>query len=325
MIIHLQAEIWLKKVNKMDDEKITVVTITYNRAHTIGRVYDSLMRQTYKNFVWLIVDDGSTDNTVEVVEHFKKNAWFDVQYVKKEHAGKYEGANLSYQLIKTRYFTNCDSDDAMCDNGVEVLMNLWKQVPAEKYDSIWCVTARCIDSNTHEIVGSLFPKNINEKTGLKQLMLLKKTTGEKQSCRKLEIVKQFPFPTFQDTNKLVPDMSWTRIDALYDQFCSNEAASIYYQDSLDSMAKSPSKERKLGYYYFSRMLINEYNFEFFINKDVRMAYIHLTRCGWRGGKKLGQMLKDINTFPKRILVVLCSPISAIYNLFLDKHRKWSLK
>ena len=307
------------------DERITVVTITYNRAHTLDRVFNSLMEQTYRNFVWLVVDDGSTDNTEELVGQYKSKAWFDVEYVKKAHAGKYEGANLSYKLIKTRYFTNCDSDDAMCPDGLELLMRLWSEVPKEKYDKVWCVTARCKDSNTGKLVGDLYPDNINELSGRKQLKAIKKTRGEKQSCRKLEIVEKFPFPFFEDSSKLVPDMVWTRIDSLYEQYCTNEVASIYYQDTVGSLAKSPSKERKLAYFYFSGMLINDYFDQFFINKDVRQAFIHISRCGWRGGRTTKEILQYIHNPLKKVMVLLCMPISAIYNLFFDKHRRGSIK
>ena len=303
------------------DEKVTVVTITYNRAHTIHRVFDSLMKQTYRSFIWLVIDDGSIDNTEDLINDYKKHAWFEIEYVKKKHAGKYEGANLSYKLIRTKYFTNCDSDDAMCPNGLEVLMNLWKEVPSDKYDKIWCVTARCIDSKTGSIVGDLFPKNINMLSGKKQLKAIKRTRGEKQSCRKLKIVKDFPFPYFEDTTKLVPDMSWIRIDSLYDQYCTNEVASIYYQDSADSLGKSPSKERKLAYFYFSVMLINEYFDQVFINKDVSMSFIHISRCGWRGGKTSSEIIKSVNGLWKKTLVIACMPISAVYNIFFDKYKK----
>lgn len=300
---------------------LTVVTITYNRAHTIHRVFNSLMSQSYKNFEWLIIDDGSTDNTEELIEEYKKKAWFPIRYKKKKHAGKYEGANFSYKHINTKYFTNCDSDDEMLPQGLEILMNLWNEVPEEEYHRIWCVTARCIDSDSRELVGKRFPDNINNLKGIANRKIIMNTSGEKQSCRRLDIVREFPFPVYKDTTKLVPNMVWTRINSLYDQYCTNEPASIYYQNSPDSMAKSPSKERKLGYYYYFNMVINEYLDQFFYNPEVRTAFIHITRCGWRGGKKSKEILSSINGIYRKVGIIICMPISAFYNIFLDKHRK----
>lgn len=301
--------------------ELTVVTITYNRAHTLDRVFNSLMKQTYKNFLWMVIDDGSTDNTENLIKEYSKKAWFTIEYIKKNHAGKYEGANLSYQKIKTKYFTNCDSDDEMLPNGLEVLMKLWEEVPKDRYDNVWCVTARCLDSETMKLVGESFPANVNDVTTKKRKKIIANTSGEKQSCRRIDIVKNYPFPIFKDTTKLVPNMSWTRINAVYDQYCSNKPASIYYQNTSDSLAKSPSKERKLAYFYFSQMVINDYLDHFFYDPEVRWAFIHISRCGWRGGKTTKEIITSVNGSFRKIGVLLCIPISAFYNLFLDKHRK----
>ncbi len=303
-------------------QQLTVVTATYNRVHTLPMVYESLKHSTYKNFIWMVVDDGSTDNTEEYINSLIANAPFEIQYVKKEHAGKYEACNLSYKLTKTPYMINCDSDDEMLPEGLEIIMKAWETVPAEQYDKIWCVTGRCIDSETREIVGGPFPKNINQLTGRKKWKAMCNVTGEKHSCRKVDVLKQFPFPTFKDTTKLVPNIVWTRINALYEQWCINDPISVYYQNSPDSLAKSTSKERLLAYYYYALMVINDYNDQFWYNSDIRRSYIDITRCGWRGGKKTGEILKSLNTMPKKIAVIICMPASALLNLYTEKVRKW---
>lgn len=300
---------------------LTVVTVTYNRAHTLHRVFDSLMEQSYKDFEWLVVDDGSTDGTEELIREYAKRAWFPVRYHKNPHGGKYAGANKSYELIQTKYMTACDSDDAMLPDGLRILMKLWDEVPKVDYDNTWCVTARCADSETGEMVGDPFPDDINQLHGKKRLKVVYATSGEKQSCRKVEILRKYPFPTYEDTTKLVPGSAWIRIDDKYEQYCSNALTSRYWQTSPDSMAKSPSKERKTAYYRNSLMLINEFPHWFWFNQGARLAYINVSRCGWRGGKSTGEIIKNVNGAGRKTLVLLCMPISAFYNLFLDKHRK----
>lgn len=305
-------------------KQLTVVTCTYNRAHTLPAVFESLMEQDYQDFKWLVVDDGSTDGTEELIAQYKKQAWFPVEYTKKNHAGKYEAVNLSYKLVDTPYIISCDSDDAMLPGGLTKVMKLWNEVPPEKYESIWCVTARSVDSVTGEIVGPLFPENVNEFSGREQRRILANTPGEKHSCRKTEIVRQFPYPSFPDTGKLVPNMTWTPINAKYDQYCSNIPISIYCQNSPDSLGKSPSKERKLGYYYYAVMCINDYFDQFSYNPEVRASLYNASRCGWRGGKTTKEILSAIHSPTKRLLVAMFMPVSAIYNVFFDKHRKWSI-
>ena len=301
--------------------ELTVVTVTYNRAHTLHRVFESLMVQSYKDFEWLVVDDGSTDDTEELIKSYAKKAWFPVRYYKNPHGGKYAGANKSYELIKTRYMTSCDSDDAMLPDGLKILMDLWDEVPQEEYNRVWCVTARCADSETGLMVGDPFPANINQLHGYQRLKALYNTSGEKQSCRKVDILRNNPFPSISDTTKLVPGIVWIRIDDQYEQYCSNALASRYWQTSPDSMAKSPSAERKLAYYYLCKMLINEYPHWFWFYKNARLAYINISRCGWRGGKSTSEIIKSIDNPFRRFLAILCLPISAFYNLVLDKHRK----
>lgn len=302
-------------------KKVTVVTPTYNRAHTLHRVFESLQAQDYNDFEWLVVDDGSTDGTEEIVQQYINKANFPARYVKKEHAGKYEAVNLSYKLVNTPYIINLDSDDAFLRNGLSTIMAVWDKVPKDKCEKIWCVTCRSIDSETKEMVGPKFPDNINDLSGISQRKILSNIGGEKHSCRRMDIVSKFPFPTFDDTGKLVPNMAWTRINALYDQYCTNDVISIYYQNSSDSLAKSPSKERKLGYYYYALMCINDYADQFWYNPEVRMAFIHISRCGWQGGKKTSEIIKVINNPFKKLLVCICMPISLVYNTFFDKWRK----
>lgn len=301
--------------------KVTVVTPTYNRAHTLDRVFNSLQVQDYNEFEWLVVDDGSTDNTEDLINSYKEKANFPVRYVKKNHEGKYEAVNLSYKLVTTPYIINLDSDDEFLPNGLSTIMKVWEELPKEVYDRVWCVTGRCIDSETKELVGEKFPDNINELTGKSQRKKLANISGEKHSCRKVDIVSKFPFPKFEDTGKLVPNMSWLRINAIYDQYCINDNISLYYQNSADSLCKSPSKERKLGYYYYAIMCINEYFDQFMYNPEIRMSFIDASRCGWIGGKSTAEILNAINNPYKRLMVMLCMPISYIYNKFFDKHRK----
>jgi GT2 family glycosyltransferase len=90
----------------------TVFTPTYNRAHTIGRVYESLRAQTFRDLEWLVVDDGSKDNTREVVEGFAREAGFPIRYVYKENGGKHTARNLAVKHASGELFLVLDSDDS---------------------------------------------------------------------------------------------------------------------------------------------------------------------------------------------------------------------
>ena len=110
-------------------QTLTVFTPAYNRAHTIGRTYKSLCSQKCKDFVWLIVDDGSTDNTAELVKDWmSKDNGFEIQYIYKENGGMHTAHNVAYRNIHTELNTCIDSDDALSENAVEKIINKWNQV-----------------------------------------------------------------------------------------------------------------------------------------------------------------------------------------------------
>ena len=96
---------------------LTVFTPTYNRAYILQRCYESLVRQTSKDFIWLIIDDGSTDNTKSLVDQWiKEKNEFEIKYVYKENGGMHTGHNKAYELIDTELKVCIDSDDFMPDN-----------------------------------------------------------------------------------------------------------------------------------------------------------------------------------------------------------------
>ena len=107
---------------------LTVFTPSYNRAHTLGRTYMSLCRQTCKDFEWLIIDDGSTDNTRDVVQEwlFADNG-FRIQYVYKENGGLHTGYNKAIELMETELCVCVDSDGWMPDDAVEKILSCWRE------------------------------------------------------------------------------------------------------------------------------------------------------------------------------------------------------
>ena len=113
---------------------LTVFTPAYNRAHTIGRTYESLCRQDCKDFVWLIVDDGSSDNTRELVQEWQKREnGFEIQYIYKENGGMHTAHNTAYENITTELNVCIDSDDCMAEGAVRKILDKWQQVKDKGY------------------------------------------------------------------------------------------------------------------------------------------------------------------------------------------------
>lgn len=104
--------------------EFTVFTPTYNRAHTLINSYNALCRQTEKQFIWLIVDDGSTDNTRALVKQWKCENKIRIIYVWQENAGKQRAVNTGIMNCVTRFFGFLDSDDYYCDDTVERFLSV---------------------------------------------------------------------------------------------------------------------------------------------------------------------------------------------------------
>ena len=104
-------------------EKLTIMTPTYNRAYILKRAYNSLINQTNKNFIWLIIDDGSNDNTEILVKEWIKDKKIKIEYYKKQNGGKHTAINFALDRLKTEYVVlTLDSDDYFTENAVDVIL-----------------------------------------------------------------------------------------------------------------------------------------------------------------------------------------------------------
>lgn len=117
--------------------KLTVFTPTYNRAHTLRRVYESLCTQTHSgDFEWLVIDDGSTDFTRQLVENFIREGRIPVRYIYKENGGLYTGYNTAYANIDSELSMCVDSDDFLPENAVELILDAWEAEGSVNYAGI---------------------------------------------------------------------------------------------------------------------------------------------------------------------------------------------
>ena len=127
----------------MNNIKITVFTPSYNRAATLPRAYECLKKQTFKNFEWIIIDDGSHDNTKEVVESFKKeNSFFDIIYIYQENQGKHVATNNAVKICRGEFFITLDSDDACTNDALETFLSEWNKIPADKQSEYYGISCR---------------------------------------------------------------------------------------------------------------------------------------------------------------------------------------
>ena len=171
------------------DVQLTVFTPAYNRADTLERCYHSLQRQSDKSFEWLIVDDGSTDNTAEVVKKWQQEGNdFKIKYIYKENGGLHTAYNKAIDNMNTELSVCIDSDDYMPDNAVEIILNFWKQNGSDEYAG---VTGLDFNAETKENIGGIYPEQ--KAINLIDVLIGKYPTvyGDKKHVVRTELYKKY--------------------------------------------------------------------------------------------------------------------------------------
>lgn len=190
---------------------LTIFTPTYNRIHTIGRTYESLCRQTCKDFVWLVVDDGSTDNTDEIVQHWQNvDCGFVIQYVYKENGGLHTGYNKAIELMNTEICMCVDSDDWLPDNAVEIIVEYWKNHQNEPISGF--VGKDYLPDGTQ--LGADFPENAI--MHLVEIRQKKKWDKDNKTVMRVDLLKKVaPQPTFKGEKNFNPYYLMLKMDQIY--------------------------------------------------------------------------------------------------------------
>lgn len=219
----------------------TICTATYNRAYTLYRVYESLKAQTYREFEWLVIDDGSTDNTGELVGQWQKEAEFPIRYIRQENKGKHGAWNRGVREAKGELFLLLDSDDACFPNALGRFKHHWDSIPENQRDKFSGVAALCINQQG-KLVGNEFPFDVFDSNSF-EIRTKHQVFGEKWGFNRTEVMKRFPFPEISGEKYMISSMVWNRISLSYKTRFVNEKLRIYYQGMTDSITKSSVKLR----------------------------------------------------------------------------------
>ncbi len=234
--------------------QFTVFTPTYNRAHILHRVYDSLKAQTYRDFEWLIVDDGSTDNTQLLVEQWQKEADFHIRYIYQENAGKHVACNRAVHKAKGELFLTFDSDDACVPKALERFKYHWDSIPEHKRDKFSAVTALCVDQEG-KLVGNTFPFDITDSNSI-EIHTKYHLVGDKWGFQRTAVLKEFPFPEIQGEKFITEGIVWNRLSIKYQTRYVNEKLKIieYLPDGLTASSVKTRTKNPVG----ARLYYQEY-------------------------------------------------------------------
>lgn len=227
-------------------KKMTVVTPTYNRAYIIKKCYDSLVKQTNQSFTWLVVDDGSTDDTEELIKQLKKEKLINIEYIKKENGGKASALNVAFDYLMTKYWVCLDSDDYFADDAIEIALD---QLNIIDNNERFCgILALRNYPNGEVFGGKRIPTEVKSITTLEMRNKYKLDT-ESIQFYKTEITKEYRFPEIEGEKFISSEYFSDLLNEEYvfyvsqDTFCYCE----YLDDGLTKNKVAVIKKNPKGY------------------------------------------------------------------------------
>lgn len=285
---------------------ITVFTPTYNRAYCLHKCYESLIRQSNQDFVWLIIDDGSTDDTKELVESWITENKIDIQYHYQKNLGMHGGHNAAYRLINTTLNICIDSDDCIGENAIENILRTWESI---KNNPEFAGIVGLDADETGKIIGTKIPEHIKETT-LYDLYHVHGVKGDKKLVYRTEIVKKYPpYPIFEGERFVPLGYLYQLIDQDYKLLPVNEVFCIveYMADgsSMNILKQYRRHPRGFAFSRKSRMKMAK-NF-----KDQFKNAIHYVSSSMF--IKNSAFLKES---PKKITTILAIPFGILLNLYI---------
>ena len=303
----------MTKLSVADTVLFSVFTPAYNRAHTLHRVYDSLCAQTLRDFEWIVIDDGSSDGTAELVANWVRSADFPIRYFRQEHSGKHIAHNLAMRKAHGKFFLPLDSDDACVPRALERMAYHWNTIP-ENERPLYCgVDGLCSDQNG-EIIGDRFPYEPFDAT-LRERRYVYRMRGEKWGSMLTEIVRQFPFPEVPGSQFTPEGLVWLDVAKTYKNRCVNEVFRTYYVKDAhtgETLSKRGSLEDAPGrFQYYLWLLNNDLGYFFNSPAPFLKAAAILPIVAHLSGKRLRNTFQSLSTMPAKLLLLLALPLSCL--------------
>lgn len=296
---------------------VTIFTPTYNRAYILPNLYKSLLLQKNKNFLWLIVDDGSTDDTYELVKEWINQGFIEIKYYKQKNSGKHIAHNLAVNMCSTKLFFCVDSDDYLLDNAIEDILLDYEYIK-DRDDISGIVTAK-INNIGNPIAGTYMPKCI-KLSGLCELSEKYGYKGDSASVFKSEILKQYKFLKIDNEKFMAEQYIFCQIDSNYKMYISQKLYYVceYLEDGYTKNIFKVMLKNPKGYREVKRMkLIHSKKSGFKVR--YKQASLYTVGCWISNTKKI------IYTSPDKFYTVISLPLAIIvyyirfYKLLKEKN------
>ena len=295
-----------KENNKYDDNSFNPYLQSGGRLQSL---WDSLQKQTVKDFEWLVVDDGSTDGTKKLITQLQENSDFPIRYIYKSNGGKHTALNVGIQTICSELTFIVDSDDCVTDDAVESILKIHQKYRSQNNICGYAFLRAFPDGKVNgkkfdvdEKIGSYIDVRVNgDDTG-----------ADKAEVFKTHCLKEFPFPEYPNEKFLGEDLVWVRMARKYQMVHINKAIYIgnYLEDGLTNNRRKHNIASPIG-----RM----HRAEEFMESDLKTRYrikggLQYIVYGRFAGVKVVDLIRKSR---HKVLATVCTP----GGLFL--HSRWS--
>lgn len=303
-----------KKIVVLIMSMLTVFTPTYNRSKCLKIAYNALCRQSSKDFLWLIIDDGSTDDTRDLVSQWiDKNNGFEIRYIYKENGGLASAYNSAIEIMDTKLCVCVDSDDYLPDDAVEKIVTFWKNYGSDEYAGI--VGLDCKPNG--EVVGDLLPnqKSIN----LIDLCTGKYSikNGDRKNVVRTDLYKSVaPMKTYEDEGErdANPHFLHLKISKSYDFLVLNEnLCFVDYQEG--GMTTNVFKQYLRSPKSFREMRLLDMSF-----KNVPFIFTAKKTIHYVSSCILSKQ-PCISASPRKLLTLLMYPFGIALTIYLKRTKK----
>ncbi|MBR1709822.1 MAG: glycosyltransferase family 2 protein [Clostridia bacterium] len=285
----------------MKDVLLTIATPTYNRAHTLPKCYESLCNQTDKRFIWLVIDDGSSDNTSEIVSQWIEEGKIHISYQKKTNGGKASALNVGIDLLETMYAVCLDSDDWFYDNAVELAL---KELETVKYDAKCCGLLALRNNPDGTVMGKReIPKEMKNITAVDVFLRLNLNT-ELICFYKTEILKKFRFPEYPGEKFVSP--AWMQYAITQNYYYVSSWSKLcgceYIADGLTKNKRKVIIKNPRGY-----TCVKKFSFDLAPTLQLRVKHGIMYDCGCLLAKD-----KDwLKNARHKVLAIILMPVAKI--------------
>lgn len=288
---------------------ITVLTPTFNRGGRLQSLWNSLQKQTVKDFEWLVVDDGSTDGTKNLITQLQEKSDFPIRYIYKNNGGKHTALNVGIQTICSELIFIVDSDDCVTDDAVESILKMHKKYRSQNNICGYAFLRSFPDGKVNgkkfdvdERIGSYIDVRVNgDDTG-----------ADKAEVFRTHCLKEFPFPEYPNEKFLGEDLVWVRMARKYEMVHINKAIYVgnYLEDGLTNNRRKHNIASPVGCMHRA---------EEFMESDLKTRYrikggLQYIVYGRFAGVKICDLIRKSR---HKVLATVCTP----GGLFL--HSRWS--